>query len=67
MISMNILRELGFTEKQVTVDIGNTTVKLRKLEIHKRLISVDGNTRMLLENVFNKYENRFTVVGNNSP
>ena len=59
IISMNILRELGLSGKQVTVEIGNTTVKVRKLETHKRLINVDinidNNTRRLLEKVFNKY------------
>ena len=56
---MNILRELGLSGKQVTVEIGNTTVKIRKIETHKRLINgdinIDNNTRRLLENVFNKY------------
>ena len=71
IIGMNILRELGFTGKQVTVETGNTTVKVRKLETRKKLINedinIDSNTRMLLENVFNKYEDRFAVVDNNLP
>ena len=71
IIGMNILRELGFTGKQVTVETGNTTVKVRKLETRKKLINedinIDSNTRMILENVFNKYEDRFAVVDNNLP
>ena len=40
---MNILRELGFTGKQVTVETGNTAIKVRKLETQKRLINEDIN------------------------
>ena len=46
-------------------------VKVRNLETYKRLIdedsNIDSNTRMLLENVFNKYEDGFAVVDNNLP
>ena len=61
----------GFTRKQVTVETGNTTVKVRQLKAQKRLlneyINIDSNTRMFLENVFNKYVYRFAVVDNKLP
>ena len=71
IIGMNILRELRFIGKQTTLGTGDKTVKVKALEINKRLINedihIDSNTRKLLENLLNKYEDIFAVSGINSP
>ena len=71
IIGMNILRELRFIGKQTTLGTGDKTVNVNALEIHKRLINedihIDSNTRKLLENLLNKYEDIFAVSGINSP